>query len=112
VEPTAARAGPPGGTTATLDGLLAHHAEAVVVHSPAAARLWPDSAGLLRGKPTLREFWTEGLRLVPDLRFEVLAVFAGADTIVINQRDQTGRLAAEVFTLRGGLTVRAVGAIA
>lgn len=98
--------------TRDLDGLLACYADDAVVRSPAAARLIPDSNGLLLGKQALREFWTIGLQLIPDLRFDVLTVLTGCETVVINQRNHVGRLGAEVFLFDNGLIVHAIGASA
>ena len=67
-----------------LDGLLGHFAEDVVFTSPAAAQLNASSGGVVRGKAALREYWTEGLRRIPDLHFEVVASYVGIDTLVIN----------------------------
>ncbi|CAL2071465.1 protein of unknown function [Streptomyces murinus] len=98
-----------------LDGLLAHYADDVVVDSPTAARLRPDSGGRLRGKAELRDFWTYGLGLVSDLRFELtgLAVGpvtpAGPETIVLHYRNQAAQQVTEVFRVEGGKVVQATG---
>jgi len=47
-----------------------HFAEDAVFSSPVAAQLLEDSEGVIRGKAALREYWSEGLRRIPDLRFE------------------------------------------
>jgi ketosteroid isomerase-like protein len=96
--------------TRDFDSLLAHYSEDVLVRSPAAARLLGD--GILRGKQAVREFWEAGLRAVPDVRFEVLDVFTGNDTVILSHRNQNGRRGAEVFTFRAGQVVEVVGAMA
>ncbi|MFD7137361.1 nuclear transport factor 2 family protein [Streptomyces sp. NPDC059894] len=84
-----------------LEGLLIHYADDVVVNSSAAARLRPDSGGRLRGKEELREFWTHGLGLFPDLRFELTGLAIGPHTqtgprtIVLNYRNQAGQRVSE-----------------
>jgi ketosteroid isomerase-like protein len=85
-----------------VDALLAHFSEDVVFTSPVAVRLFGGD-GVLRGKQALREYWTEGVRLIPDLRFEVLAVYAGIATVVINYRNQAGGVVCEVLTFDGPL---------
>jgi hypothetical protein len=80
-----------------LESLLAHFSADVVFTSPVAAQLLAGSDGVLRGKDALREYWSEGLRRIPDLRFEVLDVYAGINTIVINYRNQKGGLVNEVL---------------
>lgn len=84
-----------------IEAVLAHFADDVVFTSPAAAGLIPHSGGVLRGKQALRDYWREGLRRIPDLRFEVVAVYAGVDVIVINYRNQHGGLVNEVLVFDG-----------
>ena len=86
-----------------LDAILAHFTDDVVFHSPVAARLFPDSGGVIRGRDALREYWAEGLRQIPDLRFELLGVYAGVDSVVIHYRNQKGGLVNEVLIFNGPL---------
>jgi len=57
----------------------------------------------------LRAYWSEGVRLIPDLRFEVLAVYAGISTVVINYRNQAGGVVCEVLTFDGPLVIQGHG---
>jgi hypothetical protein len=92
-----------------VEAILAHFSEDVVFTSPVAAQLLTGSDGVLRGKGALREYWTQGLALIPDLRFEVVGVYAGTSAIVINYRNQKGGLVCEVLILRDGLVVEGHG---
>lgn len=92
-----------------VESLLQHFADAVVFTSPVAAQLIPSSGGVIRGKTALREYWTEGLRRLPDLHFEVLATYVGVDTVVINYRNQRGSLVNEVLVFDGPLIVAGHG---
>jgi ketosteroid isomerase-like protein len=85
-----------------VDALLAHFTDDVVFTSPVAARLFGGD-GVVRGKEALRKYWSEGIRLIPDLRFEVLAVYVGVSTLVINYRNQAGGVVSEVLTFDGAL---------
>ncbi len=85
-----------------VDALLEHFTDDVVFTSPAAVRLLGGD-GVIRGKEALRKYWSEGVRLIPDLHFEVLAVYVGIATLVINYRNQAGGLVNEVLTFNGGL---------
>ena len=85
-----------------IEALLAHFTDDVVFTSPVAVRLLGGD-GVIRGKQALREYWTEGIRMIPDLRFEVLGVYAGISTVVIHYRSQAGGLVCEVLTFDGGL---------
>jgi ketosteroid isomerase-like protein len=80
-----------------LEAILAHFTDDAVFASPVAARLIPGSDGVVRSKEALREYWREGLRLIPDLRFEVLGHYVGVGVLVINYRTQNGGLVNEVL---------------
>jgi ketosteroid isomerase-like protein len=86
-----------------LEAILAHFADDVVFRSPLAARWFPDSGGTIRGREELRRYWAEGLRQLPDLRFELLGVYSGVDTVVIHYRNQNGGLVNDVLLFRDGL---------
>jgi hypothetical protein len=93
-----------------LEAVLAHFADDATFASPAAARIVPGSDGIVRGKAALRDYWAEGLRLIPDLRFEVLGCYAGVGVRVINFRNQAGQLVNEVLVLGAdGLVVHGYG---
>ena len=85
-----------------VDALLAHFTDDVVFTSPVAIRVLGGD-GVIRGKEALRRYWSEGIRLIPDLRFEVLAVYVGISTLVINYRNQAGGVVSEVLTFDGPL---------
>ena len=85
-----------------VDALLEHFTDDVVFTSPVAVRILGGD-GVIRGKGALREYWSEGIRLIPDLQFEILALYAGISTLVINYRNQAGGLVSEVLTFEGSL---------
>jgi hypothetical protein len=93
-----------------LDAVLAHFAENATFSSPVAAQLLPETGGVLRGTDEIRRYWTTGLARIPDLHFEIENVYTGLSTIVINYRNHTGALVAEVLQLGDdGLVVRGEG---
>ena len=92
-----------------LEGLLSHFTDDVVFTSPIAAQVMPESGGVLRGKAAVRHYWSEGLRRIPDLRFDVVAVYAGVETLVINYRNHTGALVCEVLAFNGPRVVEGHG---
>ncbi|TXS57636.1 YybH family protein [Streptomyces sp. t39] len=91
-----------------LDALLAHFSDGVTFSSPVAARLLGGD-GVIRGKEALRAYWTEGLRRIPDLRFEVVGVYAGVGCLVVNYRNQRGGLVNEVLVFDGPLVTEGYG---
>lgn len=86
-----------------VEEVLRHFAEDVVFTSPLAARVMPESAGVIRGKESLRRYWNEALRHNADLHFELLEAYSGVDTLVIRFRTQEGTDRCEVLTFRSGL---------
>lgn len=84
-----------------VEAVLRHFHDDVVFTSPVAARVLPETGGVLRGKDELRRYWTEGLRQIPDLRFAVEAVYAGVSALVITYRNQKDVLVNEVLIFDG-----------
>jgi hypothetical protein len=80
-----------------IDAVLAHFSDDATFSSPVARELLGESHEVLRGKAAIRGYWEEGLRRIPDLRFELIDVYAGIDVIVINFRNQRGSLVCEVL---------------
>ena len=92
-----------------LERVLSHFSEDIVFTSPVAAQLLDESDGVIRGKDALRRYWSEGLPLIPDLHFDLLGVYVGVSTLVINYRNQKGVLVSEVLTFRGETVTRGHG---
>jgi hypothetical protein len=93
-----------------LDAVLAHFADDAEFSSPVAVQLLPQSDGVLRGKTAIREYWAAGLERIPDLHFEVVQVYAGIGTIVINYRNHAGSLVNEFLHFNAdGLVERGGG---
>jgi len=82
-----------------LDAILVHYAEAVEFTSPFVVRLLDDLTGTVRGKAALREYFARGLGAYPDLRFELLQVLVGVNSVTVYYRSVGNRLAAEVMEL-------------
>jgi hypothetical protein len=78
----------------------------VVFTSPVAARVVPESGGVVRGKAALRDYWTTALSQQADLHFDVIGVYRGESTLVINYRNHRGQLVNEVLTFDGDSLVR------
>lgn len=95
--------------THDLDAVLAHFAEDVTFTSPVAARILEGSDGVVRGKEALRQYWREGLSRIADLRFDLVGIYIGVNTIVINYRNQNRGLVSEVLKFDGTLVVEGHG---
>jgi hypothetical protein len=80
-----------------VESVLAHFRDDVVFTSPVAARVLPESGGVVRGKDELRRYWSTALETLPDLHFEIVAVYRGVSTLVINYRNHRGELVNEIL---------------
>lgn len=92
-----------------VESVLAHFHDDVVFTSPVAAKLLPETAGIVRGKPALRGYWTQALRRIHNLRFVIESVYQGIDTVVIVYRNQDGGLVSEVLRFSGDLVTEGHG---
>lgn len=80
-----------------LERILSHYAPGVVFLSPLAqARI---GNGRVVGIPALRDYWGKGLASQPDLRFTLLDVLTGHNSVTILYRNHRGQSAAETFEL-------------
>ena len=80
-----------------LDRVLSHYAEDFEMTSPFIARIAGEPSGTLQGKAAVGAYWKKALELIPDLKFELLTVLAGVDSITLYYKGARDRLAAEVF---------------
>lgn len=87
-----------------LERILAHYTDDFEMASPVIMQLMHEPSGLLRGKAAIRDYWAQALALRPDLHFELVQAFAGAQSVVISYRGHRG-LSAEVFWFDAALKV-------
>jgi hypothetical protein len=90
-----------------LDRILSGYDDEATLSSPVALqRLGGD--GTLRGKPSLRDYFSRGLQAYPDLRFDLIEALWGTETIVLLYRNNhRGSKTAEVMLLnRAGKVIR------
>jgi len=80
-----------------LARVLAHYAEDFEMSSPMIVQLANEPSGTLRGKKAIGAYWARALSMIPDLKFELLSVLAGVNSITLYYKSAHGRLAAEVF---------------
>jgi ketosteroid isomerase-like protein len=84
-----------------IEAVLDPFADDIVFTSPVAERVVPESGGVVRGKVALRDYWTAALKTLPELQFEVVGVYRGESTLVINYRNHRGELVNEVLIFHG-----------
>lgn len=76
-----------------IENIIRLYADNVVIVSPIAGKLLgnPEVAGI----DAVKNYFMEGLRVYPDLRFAVLHVLPGEQSIVLHYLNQQGVEAAE-----------------
>lgn len=92
-----------------VEAVLAHFHDDVVFTSPVAAKVSPKTAGVVRGKPALRRYWTQALQRIQNLRFVIEGIYQGIDTIVIVYRNQDDGLVSEVLRFSGDVVTEGHG---
>ena len=79
-----------------LSHILSHYRDDFTMSSPRIALVAGEPSGVLRGKAAVGGYWAKALAIAPSLRFELVSVLVGADSMVICYTGQRGP-AAEVF---------------
>jgi len=72
-----------------LKKIMHHYSDDFSIESPLAAKRFPDSNGRLKGKQAISAYWEIGLRSRPKLKFELIKVFRGVNSISILYLSQT-----------------------
>jgi len=91
-----------------LPRVLSHYTEDFEMSSPKIVQIVGKTDGRLVGKNTVAAYWATALARIADLRFELLAVLHGVDSVVLHYRGAGGQRAAEVFYFNSaGLVYRA-----
>jgi hypothetical protein len=80
-----------------IEGVLRHYSDDFEMCSPIIAKLLGECSGTLRGKVTVGAYWRKALRVVPDLRFELITVLVGVRSLTIYYKSARDLLSAEVF---------------
>jgi ketosteroid isomerase-like protein len=82
-----------------IDRILTHYDDNVVLVSPVALNLLKND-GSVRGKEALRAYFLRGLEAYPALRFDLIDVLWGLETIVlIYSNNFRGNKTAEVMQI-------------
>jgi len=91
-----------------LTRVLSHYTDDFEMSSPFIIEIAGEPSGCLRGKERVRAYWQAALKRNPGLHFELLEVFAGAGSIVLHYRRNSGPPGAEaLFLNEQGLVYRA-----
>jgi ketosteroid isomerase-like protein len=80
-----------------LDRVLGFYTNDVIFHSPLVARLSHDPSGTVQGKAALRAYVKKGFEVFDHIKFTVLDVLRGVDSIAIHYKGITGTRVVEVL---------------
>jgi hypothetical protein len=64
-----------------IEKILSHYSDDFTIESPMAIKLYPQSKGTVIGKDEVRKYWTIGLERSPNLKFELLDLLIGVNSI-------------------------------
>lgn len=93
-----------------MERILSHYRDDFVMSSPKIVQIAGEPSGVLRGKAAVAAYWTTALARIPDLHFELIGVFLGANRLVIHYNGAGGIPAAESFVFDAdGLVIESAG---
>ncbi|MCE9624542.1 MAG: nuclear transport factor 2 family protein [Deltaproteobacteria bacterium] len=93
-----------------LEAVMSHYSEDIVFYSPFVVKLAGAPSGALRGKVSLREYFSKAFQAYPDLSFEWGRLFFGTQSFVLEYQSVLGRRASELFILGDDDKIREVRA--
>ena len=79
-----------------LGRILSHYTDEFEMSSPIIVQMAGEPSGTLKGKKAVGAYWAKALAVFPDLHFDHVATFIGANSITLNFKWARG-LSAEVF---------------
>lgn len=82
-----------------LDRILAFYAEDSEMTSDRIQALGLAASGTLRGKDMLRVYWSKGLKLLPNLHFELIDIYVSPDSMVVFYQNERGAKICEYLRL-------------
>ena len=88
-----------GWNSHNLDAIMAHYDEKVVLTSPVAQKIMNIPSGTIEGKAALQVYFAKGLDFYPDLRFELIEVMWGINSVVVHYKNQKGTKVGEFMEL-------------
>lgn len=92
-----------------LERIFRHYADDFEFSSPYIVERGFSPSGVLRGKDAIRPYWSAGLAAKPQLHFDLVAVFAGVNTISISYSSRGRKSACETFLFdERGLVIRSM----
>jgi hypothetical protein len=92
-----------------LNEILSHYTDNFEMTTPMIQRMLGIESGTLKGKKAVGDYWRAALQKVPDLKFSLIDVTCGINTVSIYYDSIMGKKAIETFFFNNdGKVVRAV----
>jgi len=82
-----------------LERILALYSDDSEMTSDKISLLGLDPTGTLRGKDRLRQYWSKGLQLIPNLHFTLIDVYVSPDSLVVFYENERGAKICEYLRL-------------
>jgi hypothetical protein len=82
-----------------LERIMSHYSEDAELSSPLMEDIVGAGWQTVRGKDDLRAYFRRGLDAFPDLKFKLLGVYAGVQSVVVHYRSVRGMDSAEFMSL-------------
>lgn len=85
--------------TRDLDRVLALYTDDSEMSSEKIVALGFDASGTLRGKGSLRAYWSKALTFRPKLHFTLIDAYVSPDSVVVHYHDEAGKQVCEYLRL-------------
>ncbi len=82
-----------------LDAIISHYADDVEFTSPFVVKLLDNSSGTIKRQEALRSYFGKALAAYRDLKFDLVEVLTGVDSVTVYYRSVNRMMAAEVMLL-------------
>ncbi|MGY4236141.1 ketosteroid isomerase-like protein [Bradyrhizobium sp. USDA 4449] len=90
-----------------LERVLTLYDDAIVMTSDRIPGLGFDASGTVRGKESLRAYWSKALGLIPNLHFTLIDVYVSPDSLVVFYENERGKKICEYLRVNdAGLIVQ------
>ena len=89
-----------------LERILALYSDDSEMTSDKIPLLGLDPTGTLRGKDRLRQYWSKGLQLIPNLHFTLIDVYVSPDSLVVFYENERGAKICEYLRLTADGKIR------
>jgi hypothetical protein len=80
-----------------IDEVLSHYTDDFEMTTPMIKRFLGTESGTLKGKVAVGDYWRAALKKIPDLKFSVIEVTCGIDSVSIYYNAVMGKRAVETF---------------